>query len=178
MKGFVPDDGVISIEAANYSSAKPGKSASWKVLPGHGRTVSGVTPFPVTSEPVVPGTADSPVMEYQINTTSAGPLKVAAYLSPSLNFQNNKSLVYAVSIDDEQPQLVNINPAKAARNWDTNVAENINIQTTLHQVKTAGSHTLKIWMVDPGIVLQRLVISPENYKEETYLGPPESALKR
>lgn len=176
-RGFIPDDAVIAIEAADYSSAKPGTSASWKVLPGHGRTAAGVTPFPVTAKAAIPGTADSPVLEYLINTSTSGPIKVAAYLSPTLNFQNNKSLVYAVSIDDEKPQLLNINPEQAARNWDTNVAENINIQTSIHQVKTAGAHTLKIWMVDPGIVLQRLVVSPESHIEETYLGPPKSAFK-
>lgn len=177
LKGFVPDNGVISIEAVHYTQARPGASASWKILPDHGRTLSGVTPFPVTAKAVVPGTSDSPVLEYQINTTNPGAVKVAAYLSPTLNFQNNKPLHYAISIDDEKPQLVELNPEKGDRNWDKNVAENINIRATIHQIKNAGAHTLKIWMVDPGIVLQKLVVSPENYKEETYLGPPESTYK-
>lgn len=175
IKGFVPDNNVTAIEAAHYTAKKPGASADWKVLPDYGKTISAVTPFPVTAKAATPGTADSPVLEYLINTVEPGQLKVAAYLAPTLNFQNNKSLMYAVSIDDEKPQLVNINPEKANRTWDQNVVDNINIQTTLHQVNTAGAHTLKIWMVDPGIVLQKLVISPEQYKEETYLGPPESA---
>jgi len=102
---------------------------------------------------------------------------VAAYLSPTLNFQNNKPIHYAVSIDDEKPQVVELNPEKGDRNWDRNVAENINIRTTIHQTGKPGAHTLKIWMVDPGVVLQKLVVSPENYKEETYLGPPESTYK-
>ncbi len=174
LKGFVPDDGVIAIEAANYTAKKAGSSADWKVLPDYGKTASALSPFPVTAKAARPGTADSPVLEYLINTVAPGQLKVAAYLAPTLNFQNNKSLMYAVSIDGEKPQLVNINPEKASRTWDQNVADNINIQTTLHQVTTAGAHTVKIWMVDPGIVLQKLVISPANYKDDTYLGPPES----
>jgi hypothetical protein len=175
VKGFIPDDGVISIEAEHYTAKKAGKSADWKVLPGFGKTVSAVTPFPVTAKAQTPGTANSPVLEYLINTVDSGKIKIAAYLAPTLNFQNNKSLMYAVSIDDEKPQLVNINPEKPGRTWDKNVADNINIQTTFHNVNTAGAHTVKIWMVDPGIVLEKLVISPENYVEQTYLGPPESA---
>lgn len=176
LKGFVPDDGVIAIEAANYTSKKAGSSADWKVLPDYGKTVSAVSPFPVTAKAATPGKADSPVLEYLINILAPGQLKVAAYLAPTLNFKNNKSLMYAVSIDGEKPQLVNINPEKASRTWDQNVADNINIQSTLHQVTTAGAHTVRIWMVDPGIVLQKLVISPPNFKDDTYLGPPESAL--
>lgn len=177
IRGFIPDDGVITIEAAHYTTARPGSMAAWKVLPGHGRTGSAVTPFPVTAKAVTPGTSDSPVLEYLINTTDTGPVKVAAYLSPTLNFQHNKPLVYAISIDDEKPQLVELNPEKSDRTWDTNVAENITIRTSLHQAKSPGKHVLKIWMVDPGIVLQRLVVSPADYKEKTFLGPPESSYK-
>jgi hypothetical protein len=175
IRGFIPDDGIISIEAANFTTKKAGTTADWKILPGFGKTESAVTPFPVTAKAQTPGAVGSPVLEYGINTADAGRLKVAAYLAPTLNFQNDKSLKYAVSIDNDKPQLININPEKPGRSWDKNVADNINIQTTLHQVKTAGPHTVKIWMVDPGIVLEKLVISPENYVEQTYLGPPESA---
>lgn len=178
IKGFIPDDGVISIEAAHYTSKKAGTSAEWKILPDFGKTLSAVTPFPATAKAQTPGTSGSPVLEYLINTAEAGKLKIAAYLAPTLNFQDNNGLMYAVSIDGEKPQLVNINPEKASRSWDRNVADNINIQTTIHEVKTAGAHTVKIWMVDPGIVLQKLVISPENYVEQTFLGPPESAFVR
>jgi hypothetical protein len=174
IKGFVPDDGVTAIEAAHYTSKKQGTAADWKILPGYGRTLSAVSPFPVTAKAQTPGSAGSPVLSYLINTAKTGKIKVSAYLAPSLNFQNNKGLRYAVSIDDEKPQLVNINADQANTAWARHVADNINIQTTFHQVKSAGAHVVKIWMVDPGIVLEKLVISPESYVEKTYLGPPES----
>jgi hypothetical protein len=53
------------------------------------------------------------------------------------------------------------------------VGDNINIVSSKHQVAHSGEHVLKFWMVDPGIVLQKLVLDAGGLKP-SYLGPPES----
>lgn len=50
--------------------------------------------------------------------------------------------------------------------------ENIRLTTTQHRLE-AGVHTLKIKMIDPGVVLQKIVIDTGGAKP-SYLGPPES----
>ena len=40
-------------------------------------------------------------------------------------------------------------------------------------ITEAGKHTLKIWMIDTGIVFQKFVIDAGG-KRKTYLGAPES----
>ncbi|MDJ1479479.1 glycosyl hydrolase 115 family protein [Cytophagaceae bacterium YF14B1] len=171
-KGFSDSNGYISIEAEHYSKAV-GTDITWKKIPTLGRTLSGVTPFPVTASSQSPGT-NSPHLEYTIHTKSAGDIKIHAYLSPTLNFTAGQGLRYAISIDDETPQILNIHMGETNHKWEQWVANNINIQVSSHQLTKPGEHVIKFWMVDPGIVLQKLVIDTGGL-QSSYLGPPESS---
>ncbi|WP_169303391.1 glycosyl hydrolase 115 family protein [Pedobacter cryophilus] len=174
IKGFIPQDEVIAIDAANFTSNNSAANVKWEVLPDHGRTSSAITPFPVTAATQTPGNKDCPMVSYDVNVFTTGKVKLATYLSPSLDFQNTGGLKFAVSIDDEKPQIININNDKRQFAVDKTLADNINIQYSYHDILTPGKHTIKIWMVDAGVVIQRLVLSPEKYREETYLGPKQS----
>jgi hypothetical protein len=59
------------------------------------------------------------------------------------------------------------------RSWEKSVGDNAHYATSTHVLVKPGDHTLKIWMVDPGVVLQKLVVNPGGVKP-SYLGPPES----
>jgi hypothetical protein len=53
------------------------------------------------------------------------------------------------------------------------VSNNINQVVSTHQIDKPGKHTLKVWMVDPGVVVQRIIINCGELKP-SYLGPFES----
>ena len=55
-KGFVEGDGVISIEAAHATRNTTVQGVSWTELPGLGRTVSAVTPLPLSDQNYAAGT--------------------------------------------------------------------------------------------------------------------------
>jgi hypothetical protein len=64
----------------------------------------------------------------------------------------------------------------ADNTWQALVSVNIYKSTTSHSVTTAGPHVLNFWMVDPGVVLEKLVVETTGAKS-SYLGPPESVLR-
>jgi Glycosyl hydrolase family 115/Gylcosyl hydrolase family 115 C-terminal domain len=164
----------VSIEAQHYTKAINSNGIRWKVLPDLGRTGDAVTTFPVTSA-AQKISAGSPQLQYEFYTYSKGPFKLNAYFSPTLNFHNTETgLQYAVSIDDEQPQTISINKDdNNVHTWEGWVANNIIIKTTNHSIDKPGKHVLKYWMVDSGVVLQKLVIDLGGVKD-SYLGPPET----
>ncbi|MGI4022877.1 MAG: glycosyl hydrolase 115 family protein [Janthinobacterium lividum] len=169
---FAENNGYISIEAAHFTKAVDAGTIKWKVLPDNGRTLDAVTTSPVTASKQTLG-KNSPHLEYQLLVSDSGAVKVNAYVSPTIDFTNSDGLHYAVSVDDEQPQLINIHQKNTEGDWNKSVADNIRILTSTHNFKKPGQHVLKFWMVDSGVVLQKLVLDFGGLKP-SYLGPPES----
>ncbi|MBO9561260.1 MAG: glycosyl hydrolase 115 family protein [Niastella sp.] len=168
----------VSIEADHYTRVINAPGIKWQILPDHGRTGNAITPFPVTAKQQTPG-GNTPHLEYDFYTYKDGELSLNAYFSPTLNFHSTADgLQYAVSVDDEAPQIISIN--KEDKNsisgiWNKWVSENIIIKTTRHRISQKGKHTVKFWMVNPGVVLQKLVLDPGD-TQKSYLGPNETRL--
>jgi hypothetical protein len=174
--GFVESDGYVSMEAEHYAQAVDAAPIRWQRIANLGRTLSAMTAYPVTAASQSPG-GDSPRLEYRMHLSTSGTVKVHAYLSPTLNCHNTKGLRYAISFDDQPPQIVNMHAGETPQLWEKWVASNINETITEHSIEKPGEHVLKFWMVDPGVVLQKLLVDTGDMRA-SYLGPPESPILR
>ena len=173
---FYEQDGYISIEAAHYSKAINGSGIQWKIIPDIGRTGSGLCAFPVTTARQKID-SKSPHVEYDLFFYDSGKVIINAYFSPTLNVHNDDGLKYAISIDDEQPQVIVINKEDSNKKvWEEWVANNIIIRSSQHILVKPGKHVLKFWMIDPAVVLQKLVVDMGGM-QASYLGPPETKNK-
>ncbi len=176
---FYEQDKYVSINADHFTKAINTNGVQWKVLPDLGRTGSSVTPFPVTAAAQVPA-GNAPHLEYEFYTYSSNPFTISTYCSPSLNFHNaEKGLQYAISIDDEAPQIISINSEdknSSSGVWNRWVGDNIIIKNTKHNIPNSGKHVLKFWMVNAGVVLQKIVLDFGGLKP-SYLGPEETIKK-
>ncbi len=173
---FYEKDGYVSIQAEHFTKAINTSNIHWKVIPDIGRDGSGITTFPVTASAQIPNT-NSPHVEYDLFVYDSGKATINAYFSPTLNFHNDEGLKYAVSIDDELPQIISINKEdNNVRTWEGWVANNIIIKTTNHTITKQGKHILKYWVVSSAVVLQKLVVDFGGMKT-SYFGPPETLKK-
>ncbi|MCR6482558.1 glycosyl hydrolase 115 family protein [Amycolatopsis sp. OK19-0408] len=171
-RGFVEAGGYVSMEAAHCSANVDAAGVSWRAVPD-----LGMTPFPVTASSRAAGAG--PRLEYRMTLFTAGPVTVWAHLLPRSNVLQGDGLRYAVSLDDAAPQVVNITKATGAddmtmnRQWERTTSDNVNLTSTTHDVAAAGQHVLKVWMIDPAVVVRKLVVDTGGLRP-SYLGPPES----
>jgi hypothetical protein len=179
LKGFVEGEGVVSIEPEHFSKNSDAGNNRWVRVEDYGRTLSGMratSPVDVSATPQ----KDSPCLEYQMYLFSANPAQVDLITSPVLNVSPDRGVQIAVSMDNQAPQMITIIPkgynqfARAnTADWEASVKDNArHVKATL-PVDGAGYHTLKVWMVDPGVVVQKVVVDLGGRKP-SYLGPPES----
>ena len=171
LHGFVEADGHVSIEAAHYTHKTDTASARWDEIADYGRTLSSMTIFPMTAASATP--PDAPCLQYGMYLFNPGTVQVETILAPTLNFVPGRGLRYAIAFDDQPPQIVDALAHNSQTDWETSVKDSVRKIQSTHTLATFGNHTLKIWMVDPGVVLQKIVVNTGGLKP-SYLGPPES----
>ncbi|KAH8079833.1 hypothetical protein BXZ70DRAFT_1050614, partial [Cristinia sonorae] len=180
-KGFVEGDGGVSIEAGHSSRNTSVDGLTWVELPGIGRTVSGVTPWPRGSLDKNFTAGSGPSIEYDFFTFNTigggGNITVTTYVSPSLSsFGADRPIGFAVAVDSQAPQSNYFIPSAAAgtlpAQWKSFIADNVVLTSNTFQA-APGAHTVKIFMIEPTVVIQKIVIDTGNVRA-SYLGPPES----
>ncbi|MDP0499794.1 MAG: glycosyl hydrolase 115 family protein [Verrucomicrobiota bacterium JB022] len=171
--GFVETNGYVSMPASGFSRNLPAGDLAWRVLEDFGNAHDGVTPFPVLAEPVEPIDGQSPRLEYDFYLESMGEAELILSFSPTFDFQSEPGIRFAVSVDGQEPQVHGLGLSQTDKRWEEAVAHNLlQIRLPLNFDRT-GKHTLKVWMIDPGPVLQHLQLDLGGL-QPSYLGAPAS----
>jgi len=192
---FVRPEGYVVLQADAFSENVPvtmreinGEqekifAAQFRIIPNYGRSDAAAKVFPITMETGklfdATGSVEGlPYLEYEFEVSEAAEYTVRAYLAPSNNLDGDKvELRYAVQVDDAEATVVNALPNGyiAGDYWEWQWCHAVEINAHIRESKaalTAGSHTLRFYGIDAGLVLQKLVI----YRGElpkSYLGPEE-----
>ncbi|MCP5546629.1 MAG: glycosyl hydrolase 115 family protein [Akkermansiaceae bacterium] len=179
-KAFGGLTGSTAIAAEDATANVPFGNVRWERIPDHGRGDSGISVFPVTA-PSTLSPHNSPRVEYPILIPEKGEVRIDLITNPSLNFQPDRGVRIAVSLDDQNPQIIDAfsdqdgghdqHGSPAIRNWGKWVSDNSRIMSSTHQVTKPGVHTLKVHMVDPGVVLESIILHLGDPKP-SYFGPP------
>ena len=187
LEGFVESNHLVSINAEHFTRQTAAGDARWEKIPGFGETLSGMTIFPATAQSLEPP-QPAPALEYRMYLLDSGKCEVQAVLAPTNNFVPGRGLRYAISFDDQPPAVVDALADNSQKAWEQAVSDGVRKITSTLTVDSPGYHTLKIRMVDPGVVLEKLIVgfadpaarfpgfggANRSLIPESYLGPPES----
>jgi hypothetical protein len=177
MRGFEEREKYLSIPVENATRNTPRSGAAWKVIKGLGRLGDSMAVFPTTT-PSQPDsfTENSPSLEYDFVTTTDAPgAKVTLQAIPTHRINPERGLRYAIGVDDEKPQVIDLETPEFSATWSTNVLRGSAFGVTTHKIGP-GKHVLHLYMVDPGVVADHLTIDLGGLPKG-YLPPAETVAK-
>ena len=155
-------EATIARPADSFAASTPAASgAVWTAVPGLGRSGRALTVLPFTAPPrTSAAVTTAPRVDYAIDLSTAGSFVLRLHLLPTHALAGD-ALRLAVALDDQPPQLVELPRADGGPEWSQAVLDNERIAETTLPAAAAGRHTLRIWGLEPGIVLDRLTLSPK-----------------
>ncbi|EDY82403.1 hypothetical protein VDG1235_2025 [Verrucomicrobiia bacterium DG1235] len=172
LKGYIEGDGYVSIDAADFSNKRDADGLSWQEIPELGRTASSISTFPVNDHSYE-DPAEAPYVEYDLTLFTTGEISIETLWAPTWPISPDRGLRFAIALDDEAPQVVDLQADRAHNLWQESVRNGVRPATTTHTVDAPGHHTLRIYRIDPATTLQKIIVNTGGLKP-SYLGPPES----
>ena len=174
--GFIEDKGFVSIDAENYSRSNSGSYAQWETFEGLGYSGNVVAALPRTANSESDNNSivnNSPMLEYDFFTFNFGEADVIVQAVPTHAFHESRGVRCAVSIDDAEPIIIDFQTIGRSDKWEQNVLRNAARISAKQMVNKAGAHKLKLWMVDPGVMIDQILINFGGWKS-SYAFPEES----
>lgn len=166
---FTEKDGYVAIEAEHYYQKDEADGSPLLVIPGMGRTLSGVR-------------IDGGSLLYKWETTGdCQQATVYVIVKSTLDYLNKGGLEYEVSVDGGTPQIINFNsnlnekPENIYSIYYPTVARRV-VESKVRFPMAKGIHTLKFAPKDPNIILEKIVIDLGGYHQQ-YLYGEESPRK-
>ena len=156
----------------------------WEKLPDYGREESAMTIFPVTALSIEQ-VADAPRLEYDVYFAHAGAYHVDLITNPTLNMYPGRGLAVEASIDGKEKQRLDAfaTPDRPASGSDiprsfrmggapaSGPQVNARVMQFTVNIDKPGKHTLQLSMVDPTLVVEKIVVRDEPMPY-SFFGPP------
>ena len=160
-KGFVENNGYVSIYASNYNRQINSGKVKWEIIdgPGHtGRSLESSVDDQFVFFDNDKFMATTPCVEYDFYTLTSVAAEINIYSLPTYPLNKNHFMRYAVSIDNSDPEILDFKTVGRSEEWKQNVLSNEAIKKFKTQFLNKGKHVLKIYMIDPRVILDRITI--------------------
>ena len=156
-KGFIENNGSVSMHAGHFSRRVQTKNSQWNVLGSTGYT--GEVVQAALSNPLIDTThitTHSARVEYDFYTFIKAAATLFIYTLPTLPLNNNYGMRYAVAVDGGPLSIVDFRTVGRSEEWKQNVLRNRAERKISLPMLAKGKHILKIFAIDPGVMLDEI----------------------
>tara|TARA_R110000868_G_scaffold21548_4_gene89240 strand:- start:2822 stop:5725 length:2904 start_codon:yes stop_codon:yes gene_type:complete len=167
---YIENEGVISINPSKFHRKKENGGIKFKVIDGLGYSNASVQ-----LGSAIHDSGEGSFIAYDFYASKAGDATIYTYMLPLFAKDKLHSTRYAIQIDDSEIITKSNDVNEYSREWASNIIRNSAINKTVVQISKPGKHTLKIFAIDPGMIIQKVVIDFGGLKA-SYLGPQPTSV--
>lgn len=164
---FIASRGVVSIQAANFSTINTDNYQIIEDWGYTGKVLSLNKGFRFDQDEL------KTKVGYNFYTESTGKCVIRIYGIPVHPLTKNDELRLLVSLNQDNTQEVNFRTHGRSKEWKNNVLSNTACKEVRTSVSEKGYHTLYLEEIDPGILIDRIEISFTETKQ-SYMPIPET----
>ena len=161
-------NGYVSINAANCSKFTGKDGSSWEQST-YWRSPGVMMEARVAALNAIRDTTnllmDAAYTQYEFYSFSNDTPAVSVFTLPTHPLNKDFSMRYGVSIDGGPVQIVDFRTFGRSEEWKQNVLRNNAIRTIKFAPLGKGKHVLRIHLIDPYVVLDRILINFSNRQE-------------
>ena len=173
---FVERDGSVVMDAAHFSTLKPGDGAELKVFEGLGRREDGLGLYPITS--YFSDIQAAPYAEYAFDVKEAGEYKIRFQLLACNPWIEGRRIKLTYSVNEETANSIFVlgEGYRAGESGDWGAGVMCHVHNAEGEVSLkAGRNTVRIYGTDPENVFERIILTRKGSDpSRSYLGADES----
>ena len=145
-----------TICASEHKALQAGSAMNLRLLNIPGATGQCLTSQPFTAAPTgLDEIHQAPCAEFQL-PLEKGEHSLQVRLLPTHPVTGEMEARYAISVNDDVPQVISIKAAAKSPKWCGNIVRQFAEGTTLHNVEADGLATVKVYLLDPGMALRSI----------------------
>ncbi len=139
------------------SKATPGRSSNWKSLYPLGEAL---LPTTAPAVPLEQAKASAATLSFDAEVTAPGDYRIDIQLLPTHPIVAGRGLRVVIGLGDEQPRLVTYSAKDGSAEWAQGVLNNYVTVTTTLTLPSAGKYVIRLYGIDPGVVVRTLILQP------------------
>jgi hypothetical protein len=177
-KGFIENNGYVSIFAGNYTANQNKGNKGWQLDASLGYALKALVASPLSNAIAADtslASSSNVVYDFYTFNNSTKP-EVNVFTLPTHPLNKNYSMRYAIAVDNGAPKVVNFKTEGRSNEWKNNVLSNNAVRKISLTGLKPGKHQLKLYMIDPGVVVDRILINLGSNNKPAYSLVPETRI--